>query len=436
MSDLEKAARTIFFETLKAVDLPTVIGRRVRRDGDLLLVDEQSYDLSRFAEVILIGIGKASLQMGYAIELLLGAKLTRGLLVTNRREPLPCKSEVIVAGHPLPDSNSLRAGKRAIEILSACRPESLVIFMISGGSSSLFESPVSDEITLEDLRQLNQVLVECGATIEEINIVRKQFSAIKGGKLRNYMNAGEAIVFLASDVNTGDFKTLASNPLFPEESQPGRFEMIVKRYGLSDRLPRLFEHLHNRVHPSTPESPNLGAVQVASFLLAENLDVVVAAGRVASELGYVVRIDQDDHEEPYETTAARLVAMVAELRAANPGRKVCVVSGGEVSCPVKGRGFGGRNQEFALHCGLSLQEARLSNSLVLSCGTDGIDGRSVAIGAIVQASALEKLRIDSAEMHRYFQLSDTASWFNEYGGLLVTGPTGNNLRDLRILLCH
>jgi glycerate 2-kinase len=436
MSDLEKAARAILFETLRAVDLPTIIGRRVRRDGEMLLVDDKSYDLSRFAEVILIGIGKASLQMGYAIESLLGAKLTKGLLVTNRREPLPFTSEVIVAGHPLPDSNSLRAGKRAIEILSNCVPESLLIFLISGGGSSLFESPISDEITLEDLRQLNQILVECGATIEEINTVRKQFSTIKGGKLRNYMNLGEVVVFLASDVNAGDFKTLASNPLFPEKSQPGRFEVIVERYRLADKLPRLFEQVHKFIRPATPEQAKQDAVRVEPFLLAENTDVVAAAGRVAGELGYAVQTDQDDHEEPYETTAARLVAMVAGLRAANPRRKVCVVSGGEVSCPVKGQGFGGRNQEFALHCALSLQEARLPDSLVLSCGTDGIDGRSVAIGAIAQTSLLEKLRIDSATTRPYFQSSDTASWFYEYGGLLVTGPTGNNLRDFRIILCH
>ncbi|HKP12812.1 MAG TPA: DUF4147 domain-containing protein [Blastocatellia bacterium] len=434
MSDLEKAARTIFFETLRAVDLPALIGRRVRRDGNLLLIDDRRYDLSRFAGVILIGIGKASLQMGYAIESLLGDRLTSGLLVTNRREPLPLQSEVIVAGHPLPDSNSLRAGKRAIEILSGCRPEFLVIFLISGGGSSLFESLISDELTLEDLRELNQVLVECGATIEEINIIRKQFSAVKGGKLRRYMKAGEAVAFLASDVNAGDFKTLASNPLFPEGPMLGQFDRIVERYGLIDKLPQMFKDFHSFIQPSTLQPVHQRTAIIETFLLAENTDVIAAAGRVAGELGYTVQLDLANQEESYEMTTARLVAMTGKLKNANPGRKVCVVSGGEVSCPVKGRGFGGRNQEFALHCALTLQGAMLPDSLVLSCGTDGIDGRSIAVGAIASAN-LEGVHLDATKTRRYFQSSDATSWFNDYGGLLVTGPTGNNLRDLRIILC-
>src|SRR5438046_1516810 len=146
MTDLEKAACAIFFETLRAVDLSTMIRQRIRLEGDLLLFDEKVYDLAHFAEVILLGIGKASLQMGHAVETLLGARLTRGLLVTNRRESLHLKSKIIVAGHPVPDAHSLRAGKRALELLANCQPDSLVIFLISGGGSSLFEVPLSDDI--------------------------------------------------------------------------------------------------------------------------------------------------------------------------------------------------------------------------------------------------------------------------------------------------
>src|SRR5207237_9848473 len=141
----------------------TLIRRRVKRAGSLLWVDDKRYDLTRFTEVVLIGIGKASLPMGYAMETILGAELTRGLLVSNRRDPLPVKSEVIIAGHPLPDANSLRAGKRAIEILAGCQREALVIFLISGDGSALFESLISHEITLEDFERLNQILVGCGA---------------------------------------------------------------------------------------------------------------------------------------------------------------------------------------------------------------------------------------------------------------------------------
>jgi glycerate 2-kinase len=436
MTDLAKAARAIFFETLKAVDLSAIIRQRIRLDGDLLLIDEEVYDLSRFAEVILIGIGKASLQMGHAVEALLGARLTRGLLVTNRRESLRLKSEIIVAGHPVPDAQSLRAGKRAIEILANCRPDALILFLISGGGSSLFEVPLSADITLEDLQQLNRILVECGATIEEINMIRKQFSAIKGGKLRKWINASETVALLVSDVNAGDFKTLASNPLFAEEKTVEQFQGIVDRYNLADRLPHLFQRFQSPAHPAGPKPDERRETNVEAFLLGENADVINAAGRIARNLGYVVWVDQPDDEEPYEKTAARLISSVTELKRANPGHQVCVISGGEVSCPVKGQGFGGRNQEFALHCAIRLKDALLADSLVLSCGTDGIDGRSVAVGAIARASQSESDKMADSDLRRYFQTSDTTCWFNESGGMMVTGPTGNNLRDLRVILSN
>jgi glycerate-2-kinase len=436
MSDLSKAALAIFFSTLRAVDLPTLISQRVRRDGSLLWVDDNSYDLGSFAEVILIGIGKASLPMGYALETLLGADLTRGLLVSNRRDRLPLKSEVIVAGHPLPDANSLRAGRQAIEILSGCRRDSLVIFLISGGGSALFESLISDDISLEDLQQLNRTLVECGATIEEINAVRKHFSAVKGGRLRNYMNAEAGLAFLASDVNTGDYKTLASNPLFPEVNKPGIVEGIVERYGLADRMPRLYDYLHSCESSPTGRSATQGATNIDIYLLADNGDVMETASEHARGLGYAVEIDKSDVEEPYETAVARLIHKVGDLKRANPASGICLIAGGEVSCPVRGQGFGGRNQEFALHCALKLREAGLLNSVVLSCGTDGIDGRSIAVGAIARADPDVAPEFDRARLGEIIQSNDTACWFSEYGGLIVTGPTGNNLRDLRVILCR
>ena len=250
----------------------------------------------------------------------------------------------------------MRAGKRAIEILSGCQRESLVIFLISGGGSALFESLISDEITLEDLKRLNQILVECGATIEEINIVRKRFSAIKGGKLRHYMNVEEVLAILVSDVNAGDFETLASNPLFPEENKPGKFEEIVERYGLAERMPRLLERLNGVLASTTLPSEGQGSTRIVTCLLAENRDVVAAASHLARELGYTVHSDWMADEEPYEMVAARLIDIAGELKRINLGARICVISGGEVSCPVKGQGFGGRNQEFALHCAAKLQE--------------------------------------------------------------------------------
>lgn len=434
MSDLEHDARAIYFETLKAVDLPLLISQRVSVDKNHLLIDDKSYDLSQFGELILIGIGKASLQMGQALENILGSRLTRGLLVTNRREPLTLKSEVIVAGHPVPNAESLRAGNRAIDILANCSPDALVIFLISGGGSSLFEVPISDEITLEDLQELNRILVECGATIAEMNIVRKQYSAVKGGKLRKWMKAGRSVALFASDVNAGDLDTLASNPLFPETGAIEQFQTVIKRYALADRLPLCFRRPLLLSPSADPSSAERIDTSIESFLLAENTDVVNMAGHVARQLGFTVWCDRADNEAPYQETAARLITKVAEMKKANSNNKVCLISGGEVSCPVNGQGFGGRNQEFALYCAMKLAEVWSGESVVLSCGTDGVDGRSIAAGAIVRSTQLASGLLNESHLRDYFQANDTTSWFNESGGLIVTGPTGNNLRDLRLIL--
>jgi glycerate-2-kinase len=286
------------------------------------------------------------------------------------------------------------------------------------------------------LQELNRILVECGATIEEINLIRKQFSAVKGGKLRRWMKSSKAIALFALDVNAGDLKTLASNPLFPEAEAGDRVQAIIKRYELADHLPRLFQLLRASFLPASLEIDENIESSLDAFLLAENAEVINAAGRAAHRLGFSVWLDRSDNEAAYQETAARLISVVADMKKANPGRAVCVVSGGEVACPVKGRGFGGRNQEFVLYCAMKLREASLGEAVVLSCGTDGIDGRSIAVGAIARASQPAIAKLVDLRLHDYFQASDTTSWFNEFGGLLVTGPTGNNLRDLRLILSH
>ena len=180
---LSEIARQIYLETLKEVDLGATIKEKIKLRGDCLIVAGDEIQLDGFSDIALIGFGKASIGMAEAVEALLGDRLSRGLVVTDRRHKARLKSEIIISGHPLPDEKSLEAGKRIIELLSSCGRETLLIFAISGGGSALVEWPLFPEMSLEDFRRLNQVLIECGATIGEINIVRKSLSGIKGGRL-------------------------------------------------------------------------------------------------------------------------------------------------------------------------------------------------------------------------------------------------------------
>jgi hydroxypyruvate reductase len=217
MADLKEIAKSLFLRTLKAIEPDYAIQQKVHLDGGMLILNEEQISLDAYDEVVLIGMGKASLKMGAAAEALLGDRIKRGVLVTDRLSGTRVRSEVVVAGHPLPDENSLIAGEKILTLLQSCGEGSLIVFLISGGGSSLVECPSSPLISLEDLRATNLVLTRCGAAIEDINTIRKSLSKIKGGGLGRAAESSKCIGLYISDVNPGDLRSIASNPLLPEK---------------------------------------------------------------------------------------------------------------------------------------------------------------------------------------------------------------------------
>lgn len=437
MKDLKAEATSIFLDTLKSIQLDSLIRKKLALEGDRLLVDGKPLDLGDYREVVLVGLGKASASMGAALEVILGDRLTRGVLVTNRKSRVKTKSELIVAGHPLPNENSLKAGELIIQLIESCGSDSLVLFAISGGGSSLVELPLSSAITLADLRDLNRALITCGAAIREINIVRKRLSRIKGGRLGYLARHCHSIAMFVSDVNPGDVRSIASNPLLPEDASQDEFEGILERYGLTDKLPVSIRNLiRSGEIPKLPGEWRVEAREPINVLLLENADAVSTASRIAAARGYRVEVDPAPAEGPYTAVADAMVGRLIKLRGES-AEKVCFVSGGEVSCSVTGRGFGGRNQEFVLYCAARLAAYGLSGRIaVLSCGTDGIDGNSSAAGAVADAgviSAGHKLGLDASS---FVARNSSTSFLCETGALIVTGPTGNNVRDLTILLIN
>ncbi|MFY9609005.1 MAG: DUF4147 domain-containing protein [Blastocatellia bacterium] len=437
MKDLKEEATSIFLETLKSIQLDSVIRKKLLLEGDRLLVDGRLLDLSDYREVVLIGFGKASGSMGATLEAILGDRLNRGVLVTNRKSRVKTKSELIVAGHPLPNENSLRAGERIIQLIESCGSDSLILFAISGGGSSLVELPLSSAITLADLRELNRVLVNCGATIREINIVRRRFSRVKGGRLGYLARSCQSVALFVSDVNPGDVRSIASNPLLPDDASDDEFAGVLERYGLTDKMPASVRNLI--LSGEIPELPREWQEQgkALSVLLLQNADALSAASRAAEARGYRVEADPAPAEGDYKAVADAIVERLIETRCGESSEKICLVSGGEVSCSVTGRGFGGRNQEFVLYCAARLAAHGLSGRIaVLSCGTDGIDGNSSAVGAAADAGVISagcKLGLDASS---FIARNSSTSFLCETGALIVTGPTGNNVRDLTILLIN
>jgi glycerate 2-kinase len=435
MKDLEEEAKSIFLEMLNRVDPAATIEEKFVIKGDVLSINGEPIRLSDYAEIVLIGFGKASATMGVVVEEKLGGRITKGLLVTNRRPEVKVKSEVIVAGHPLPDSNSLMAGRRIIDILQSCGEQSLIILLISGGGSALVESPLFDEITLEDIKELNRILISCGASIQEINTVRKHLSKIKGGRLGFLTKDSKCVALYISDVNSGDMQSIASNPLLPDDLTLEEFHQVIAKYELLEKLPAsIAEAIQKQRIPRLPKWSTKDERGHINLVLVENKDALRVAAQIADRLGYEVKIDMNVVEGDYRKIAEELIRELSGLHKSHAGKAVCLISGGEVSCPVLGQGIGGRNQEFVLYAASRMAASGMADSVVLSCGTDGIDGNSLATGAVLSAGGVRLASERKLDLNSYFQNSDSHAFFEEFGGLVVTGFTGSNVRDVRIML--
>lgn len=438
MADLKETAKRVFLGALTAIEPDSVIKQSVRVVGETLTVGAEQIALDTYDEVVLIGMGKASLKMGAAAENLFGERIKRGILVTDRRSHIRVRSEVVVAGHPLPDVNSLIAGEKILNVVRSCGAGSLIVFLISGGGSSLVESPLSPLISLGDLRVTTQVLIRCGATIHEINVFRKSLSNIKGGRLGRLAKNSKCVGLYMSDVNAGDLRSIASNPLLPERVETEDFFDVVNKFNLMDELPRsVASVIRHRDLVSLADDGSRAGAQPVTLLLLDNSSAVQAAVTLAKQSGFRVEVDADLIEGEYRAVADQSIDHLLKLSSSFPNERVCVISGGEVSCSVRGDGIGGRNQEFVLYSAARLAGAGiLKPAAVLSCGTDGIDGNSKAAGAVADAELVIRAAQRGADASIFISSNDSHSFFKKAGGLVVTGPTGNNVRDLRILMAQ
>ncbi|MGH9743651.1 MAG: glycerate kinase type-2 family protein, partial [Candidatus Acidiferrum sp.] len=300
--------------------------------------------------------------------------------------------------------------------------------------SSLVELPLDAVQTLEDVRQLHRALVTCGAPIDEINAVRKHVSAVKGGRLAIAAGRATKITLAVSDVPAGKESALASGPTLPDPTTIGNVHRVIDKFSLRDKLPtRLVEWMKEGKIPETPKVDD-AAFRNAHFTLLLGLDDLFHPAHHATEArGFVACCDNTTDDWPVEKAADYLLEQLEEVRKANPWQNVAVIADGEVSSPVKGRGIGGRNAAFVLACVKKIAGKKIA---VLSAGTDGVDGNSPAAGAVADGETFERGQAIGLNARYMFRESDSYSYFARLGDAIVTGPTGNNLRDLRILLAE
>ncbi|HEX6189095.1 MAG TPA: DUF4147 domain-containing protein [Pyrinomonadaceae bacterium] len=433
---LRRAAHSIFEEALRAVDAGTAVKNAIRIDGSRLRVNEASFELSADSRVYSVAVGKAAPAMAVALEHVLGDRLFEVVIAApgdnGRGRNLNKRWQYFEGGHPIPNEASLDAAEAALALLDRANQErALVIFLISGGGSAMLEAPVSKEITLEELRSANQTLVSCGASISEINAVRRAFSAVKGGRLAARAPNSQQVTLIVSDVPAGEEHNVASGPtLTPSNDAPYTAE-VAARYGLRDVIPSSILRAIELQEKSKPPTP----IGRQYFVLLDNNTALEAATTAARKRELTVEIARDVSDEPIELGVEKLLTRLGQLKASDAG-DVCLVSGGEFACPVRGDGLGGRNLETALRLAIAADQnsARIGEFVALCAGTDGIDGNSPAAGAIVDSTTIGRARRIGLDPIDFLNRSDSYSFFVALGDVITTGPTGTNVRDLRILI--
>ena len=411
-----EAARSIFHGALTASSIPAAFDSKIHWSG---------LQLDQYERIYAIAVGKAALPMLETLASRLPYSLTGGvccgpLLPSDRLSGIDYYS----GGHPLPNQDSFASARAALKLLHDRGPRDFVFFLISGGGSAMFELPLDAQITLAETQVLYQALVGSGATIAEINTVRKHFSAVKGGRLAAAAPFSGRCSLLLSDVAPRYLDALASGPTLPDTSTVAECHGVLDRYGLRERFPATVRAWFD--DPALPETPSLPEDHVEILLSSD--DLLEAARAVALSLDCEVVIDNECDDWDYADAARYLLGRFDELGSRH--RKLCLLSGGEITVRLnRGHGAGGRNQQFALACALSGRSV-----VVLSAGSDGIDGNSPAAGAIADATTVTRAQALGIDAESALARFDAYPLFAALGDTLITGPTHNNLRDLRILL--
>jgi glycerate 2-kinase len=343
--------------------------------------------------------------------------------------------EYFMAGHPVPNAGSWEAAQAILGAAQNWADErTLIFFLLSGGGSALAEVPLDPKQTLQDVQQVYAALVTSAASIEEINAIRKHLSAIKGGRLALAAGKATKVTLAVSDVPAGKESALASGPTLPDPTTIWDVHRIVHRHSLPERFPdALHRWLSGGGLPETPKGDEPEFANAHFCLLLGMDDLFHPAHRAAEARGFVACCDNATDDWPVPRAVEYLLGQLTEFKAAHQGQRVAIIADGEVSSPVQGKGIGGRNSAFVLECVERIAGRKIA---VLSAGTDGADGNSPGAGAVADGESLARARELGMDVGRAAEESDAFTLFDELGDAIMTGPTGNNLRDLRILLAE
>lgn len=448
----------IFQAALDRADPGAMVRRHLFLRGGEPVIDPSGKDntdgetirVSDFKRVVVIGSGKATAKMANAVESVLGDRISDGLIsVKHRPDPFPSnpaiRIRVIEAGHPVPNGKSVEAAVEIAKIADRADAETLVILLISGGGSALMAAPFESEdirLPLAEKQATTSALLASGATIGEINCIRKHLSLIKGGRLAQRIAPAKCVGLILSDVVGDRLDTIASGPTAGDETTFRDMEVVFSKYDLGGKAPDavkriLAEGLAGRI-PDTPTSDDEAVRRVRNVLIGTNYDSLVAAGRKAADLGYTPLILTSHLEGEAREVAKLFSAMGKEIvkRGVPVKPPCCVIAGGETTVTLRGEGKGGRNQEMALAVLAEMERdsTAMTRLRFLSGATDGDDGPTDAAGAFAFPAMLCAAREKGFSIADFLKRNDAYTFFDTVGGLLRTGPTNTNVCDVQLLI--
>jgi glycerate 2-kinase len=431
-SQPRQIAREIFRHALAEASIAKGFARHVHCERGVLRVCEDLYDLHAYSRVLVVSLGKAGHTMVQALSTQVGASL-EGIVASSVEPSTQVHGfRYFRGGHPTPNAESMQAANAMLRAVESQPASALVIFLLSGGGSSIVEKPIDDEISLDDLIATYRALVLSGAPIAEINAVRKHLSAVKGGRLARAAFPAQQVSLLVSDVPDGMPDALASGPTMPDSMTVEDCYRIVDKHDLLKLFPPSTRELFERhAIEETPKSDDPVFHKARWWPVLTNQTAIDEASVAAERAGFIVHVDNSCDDWDYKKAADYLLQRVRELR--KQFSPVCLISGGEVTVKVTNGGVGGRNQQFALACAPKIAG---ENITLLSAGTDGVDGNNSAAGAVVDGTTVERARARGLDVRAALEKFDAYPLFSALGDAIEIGPTGNNLRDLRILLAY
>ena len=435
---MKNKAIDIFLNAVESVKPKQMIHTQIEWKDGLLKIGENNFPMYRYEHIYLLAAGKAAAQMAEAMEEILGDKITEGIVITKYGHATPLmRSEVIEAGHPIPDAAGVAGMQKFTETAEKAAEKDLVICLISGGASALM-ADLPENITLDELRLTNDLLVKSGADISEINCIRKHLSKIKGGQLANIIYPATTVTLILSDVVGDQIDVIASGPTAPDSTTFSEAIAIVHKYRLTAQLPRNITNYLKAGNagriPETPKSDNPVFQKVYNFVIGNNQKALEAASKRAEELGFESYLITDALQEDLLNVAEFIIEKTAAYQEKSSQTPVCLLFGGEPTVKVTGNGTGGRNQHLALYLASRIQE--MKGITILCAGTDGTDGPTDAAGAVVDCNTYQSAKNRNIDPDTYLTAFDSYHFFKAVGGLLTIGNSGTNVMDLCIVLIN